>query len=159
MYNGEFAKGFVHVLIFATLIWMAQELNGVFGICIAAFAIYMPIEAYKTARAKQMGLPAPDPFGFNNFFSSGLGFNRPVGAPQSVAPAAGTAAVVGGEPAEGHRHRDTPIGAWILIGLGVLFLLNAMDLLHIDSFLHRFWPLVLIAIGVRILMQRQQRAR
>jgi hypothetical protein len=41
----------------------------------------------------------------------------------------------------------------------VLFLLNAMDLLHISSFLHRFWPLVLIAIGVRILVQRQQRAR
>ena len=78
MYNGEFAKGFVHVLIFATLIWMTQEVNGIFGICIAAFEIYMPIEAYKTARAREMGLPAPDPFGFNNFFSSGLGFNRPV---------------------------------------------------------------------------------
>ena len=27
MYNGEFAKGFVHVLIFATLIWMAQDVQ------------------------------------------------------------------------------------------------------------------------------------
>jgi hypothetical protein len=159
MYNGEFAKGFVHVLIFATLIWMAQELNGIFGICIAAFELYMPIEAYKTARARELGLPAPDPFGFNNFFSSGLGFSRHVGAPPNVAPAAGTAAVVGGEPVEEPRRADTPVGAWILIGLGVLFLLNAMDLLHISSFLHRFWPLVLIAVGVRILMQRQQRAR
>jgi hypothetical protein len=159
MYNGEFAKGFVHVLIFATLIWMTQELNGIFGVCIAAFEIYMPIEAYKTARAREMGLPSPDPFGFNNFFSSGLGFNRAAGTPPNVAPVAGTAAVVGGEPVEEPRRADTPIGAWILIGLGVLFLLNAMDLLHISSFLHRFWPLVLIAIGVRILMQRQQRAR
>ena len=30
---------------------------------IAAFVLYMPIEAYKTARAREMGLPPPDPFG------------------------------------------------------------------------------------------------
>ena len=70
MYNGEYAKGFVHVLIFATLIWMTQEFNGIFGICIAAFELYMPIEAYKTARAREMGLTPPDPFGFNNLFAS-----------------------------------------------------------------------------------------
>ena len=160
MYNGEYAKGFVHVLIFATLIWMTQEFDGLFGIFIAAFEIYMPIEAYKTARARQMGLPAPDPFGFNNFFSSGLSFNRPpAGAPNTVPAAGATAPVVPGEPLEDRSHPDTPVGAWILIGLGILFLLNAMDLLHIGSFLHRFWPLVLIAIGVRVLMQRQQRVR
>src|SRR5579862_1473915 len=44
MYNGEYAKGFVHVLIFATLSWMTQEFNGLFGIFIAAFEVYMPIE-------------------------------------------------------------------------------------------------------------------
>ena len=32
MYNGEFAKGFIHVLIFATLIWSIDHVNGVFGI-------------------------------------------------------------------------------------------------------------------------------
>ena len=62
-------------------------------------------------------------------------------------------------PVEDPPDSNTPVGAWILIGLGILFLLNALDLLHIGSFLHRFWPLVLIAIGVRVLMQRQQRAR
>lgn len=160
MYNGEYAKGFVHVLIFATLIWMTQEFNGIFGIFIAAFEIYMPIEAYKTARARQMGLPAPDPFGLNNLFTSGMSFNRPPAGTPNVAPVAGTAApVVPVEPLEDHPPSETPVGAWILIGLGILFLLNAMDLLHIGSFLHRFWPLVLIAVGIRILMQRQQRVR
>ena len=53
MYNGEYAKGFVHVLIFATLIWMAAHVNGIFGLGIAAFVIYMPIEAYQTARARR----------------------------------------------------------------------------------------------------------
>ena len=32
MYNGEFAKGFIHVLIFATLIWMTDHISGIFGI-------------------------------------------------------------------------------------------------------------------------------
>ena len=71
MYNGEFAKGFIHVLIFATLIWMTDHVSGIFGLGIAAFVIYMPIEAYQTARAREMGLPAPDPFGFNHLFSLG----------------------------------------------------------------------------------------
>ena len=56
MYNGEYAKGFVHVLIFATLIWMTAHVNGIFGLGIAAFVIYMPIEAYQTARARADGL-------------------------------------------------------------------------------------------------------
>src|SRR5271165_2184511 len=82
MYNGEYAKGFIHVLIFATLIWMAQEFSPLFGFGIAAFVIYMPIEAYKTARAREMGLPAPDPFGLNNLFS---GPGKPAGAAAGVA--------------------------------------------------------------------------
>jgi hypothetical protein len=160
MYNGEFAKGFIHVLIFATLIWMADNVNGIFGIVIAAFYIYMPIEAYKTARAKQMGLPAPDPFGFNNLFTSGP---RPIRAPgfTPAAPPAGVAAgvvVPETEPVQEEPRSRVPIGAFILIGLGVLFLLDEMGALHFD-WIWRFWPLILIAIGVRILMQRQQRMR
>jgi len=52
MYNGEFAKGFIHVLIFATpdLASQSDHGSGLIGLAIAAFAIYMPIEAYKTAR-------------------------------------------------------------------------------------------------------------
>ncbi len=44
---------------------MTKDINGLFGLGIAAFCVYMPIEAYKTARARELGLPAPDPFGFN----------------------------------------------------------------------------------------------
>ena len=82
MYNGEYAKGFIHVLIFATLIWAADNISGLFGIAIAAFVIYMPIEAYQTAKARVLGVQPPDPFGFNNLFS-----NRPPAA-AVVAPAA-----------------------------------------------------------------------
>jgi len=53
-------------------------------------------------------------------------------------------------------HSRVPIGAVVLIGLGVLFLLDEMGALHFD-WIWRFWPLILIALGVRILMQRQRR--
>ena len=59
------------MLIFATLIWMTAHVNGIFGLGIAAFVIYMPIEAYQTARARQMGLPAPDPLGLNRLILFG----------------------------------------------------------------------------------------
>ncbi len=165
MYNGEFAKGFIHVVIFATLIWMADNVNGaVFGIAIAAFVIYMPIEAYKTARAREMGLPAPDPFGLNNLFTP-AGSSKP--SPGAAATTPNVAPVSGGNPAatpEGQTVMDAeacgsrvPVGAFILIALGVLFLLNTLDLLHIGWLLHRLWPLILIALGVRVLMRRTGR--
>ena len=135
-------------------------MNDVFGIVIAAFYIYMPIEAYKTARAKQMGLPAPDPFGFNNLFASGPQPNRAAGYRDDRAARRQRRVdpVVQVEPVQEEPRSRVPIGAFILIGLGVLFLLDEMGALHFD-WIWRFWPLILIAIGVRILMQRQQRMR
>ena len=157
-YNGEYAKGFIHVLIFATLIWAADHVSGIFGIGIAAFVLYMPIEAYRTAKAKQMGLQPPDPFGFNtmNFFGAT--------AAQPAAPAAGTAQVLPVAPMDGQPLAEEPcqdaprmpVGAVILIGLGVLFLLNQFGWFRFDWF-HRFWPLILIAIGIRVLMKRTGR--
>ena len=163
MYNGEFAKGFIHVLIFATLIWLANpdHGSGLFGLAIEAFAIYMPIEAYKTARAREMGLPAPDPFGFNHLFASGHGTARPApGVVTNAAPTAANPGTIPGTaqdvPVEEPPRSQVPIGAFILIGLGVLFLLDELGALHFD-WIWRFWPLILIAIGVRVLMQRQRR--
>ena len=54
------------------------------------------------------------------------------------------------------RSSRIPVGAFILIGLGVIFLLDELGAFHFD-WIWRFWPLILIAIGVRILMQRQRR--
>ena len=156
MYNGEYGKGFVHVLIFATLIWMAAHVNGIFGLGIAAFVIYMPIEAYQTAKARQMGLPAPDPLGLNRLFSSSAGPGPMPGVAASAIPVAGSdpAVVAEGAAEDSGKRSQIPIGAFVLIGLGVLFLLNEMDVLNFDR-LWRFWPLVLIAIGVRVLMRRR----
>jgi Domain of unknown function (DUF5668)/B-box zinc finger len=159
MYNGEYAKGFVHVLIFATLIWMAAHVNGIFGLGIAAFVIYMPIEAYQTARARQMGLPAPDPLGLSHLFSAGGQAANPTpGVAAGAVPLTSTPSpgAPQGQPVEAEccPPSRVPIGAFVLIGLGVLFLLNEMDVVNFDR-IWRFWPLVLIVIGIRVLMRRR----
>ena len=46
-----------------------EQHQWLFGLAIAAFVLYMPIEAYQTAKARLLGLQPPDPFGFNNLFS------------------------------------------------------------------------------------------
>jgi len=158
MYNGEYAKGFIHVLIFATLIWMTHHVAPLFGLGIAAFYIYMPIEAYRTAKAREMGVAPPDPLGLNNLFGS-------PGVPPAPVPAANAVPVAEGAPAASPEGQPldvecagprVPVGAIILIGLGVLFLLDEIGMMHFD-WIWRFWPIILIAIGVRVLMKRQRR--
>ncbi len=171
-YNGEYAKGFVHVIIFATLIWMSDHVSGLFGIAIAAFYLYMPIEAYKTAKARELGLPAPDPFGFNNLFgtaptppqyhSTATENPSPGFVPNPAPPAAG--AVDYSQPPPGfvpvqpleevEPQKRVPTGAFILIGLGVLLLLNQLDIFHFDW--GKFWPVILIFFGVVALLKRQR---
>ena len=156
MYNGEYAKGFVHVLIFATLIWATDHLNSLFGMAIAAFCIYMPIEAYQTAKARQLGLPPPDAFGFNNLFGTRA---AAAAAAPGAASATGTAPVQGVAVApvaeEPAGRQQIPIGAYVLIGVGVLFLLGTFGWMHFE-WIGRFWPLILIAVGVRVLMKRNR---
>ncbi len=97
MYNGQFAKGIAHVVIFAVLISLSDHVNGIFGLLVAGWVFYMVFDAYQTARARRDGLVAPDPFGLNNIgekFGIGSGPNwsdftaRP--APGTVPPPAYT---------------------------------------------------------------------
>jgi hypothetical protein len=151
MYNGEYTKGFIHVLIFASLIWAANHVSDLFGIGIAAFVLYMPIEAYRTAKAREMGMQPPDPFGFNNLNLFGS-------ASQPAAAGVAAASPVEGQPVEQEYNGGSriPVGAFVLIGLGVIFLLEQFGWFHMDWF-GRFWPVILIAIGIRILMKRTGR--
>ncbi len=65
MYNGQFAKGIVHIAIYAVLQSLAGG-NNFFGFLAASWVIYQMFEAYHTAKARREGLPLPDPFGLNN---------------------------------------------------------------------------------------------
>ena len=105
-YNGQYAKGVVHLIIFAVLISLADQ-NGIFGLFIAGWVFYQVIEAHHTARARRDGTPLPNPFGLNDL-SERLGFGRswpgagngysappPVGAEGAYVPRATNAYAAG----------------------------------------------------------------
>lgn len=92
MYNGQFPKGIVHLVIFAVLVSLSHE-NGLFGLFIAGWVIYQIFEAYHTARARRDGTPLPNPFGLNDLGEK-LGFGKawPTGAPGQPTASAPNAA-------------------------------------------------------------------
>ena len=53
----------------------------------------------------------------------------------------------------GRRKHGFPAGPVLLMAIGVLFLLNTMDLLRINQ-VARYWPLLLIALGAYLLYER-----
>ena len=124
IYNGQYAKGLVHVFIFGLLMTIANEshhdMGPLLGMLSAGFYFYMPFEAYHTAQRRQRGLPVDE-------FSS-------------ILPLKGKA---GG----------FPVGPVVMIGAGVLFLLANFGLLRIAQVL-RLWPLGLIALGIFMLRER-----
>ena len=65
MYNGQYAKGVVHLIVFAVLVSLADA-HGAFGILVAGWVFYQIFEAYHTARARRDGTPLPNPFGLND---------------------------------------------------------------------------------------------
>jgi hypothetical protein len=74
MYNGQYAKGVVHLIVFAILVSLANE-NGIFGLFIAGWVCYQVIEAHQTAKARRDGTPLPNPFGLNDL-GERLGFGK-----------------------------------------------------------------------------------
>ncbi len=200
MYNGQFAKALIHVLVFVSIIWITSNGSGFFGIFIPFFVFYMVFDAYKTARARELGLPLPDPFGLEGLLGGGAPPHPPVppvppmapgaaptpGAPGPGEPNTNVAGFAPGGPAQpagsaeqywqnypqnlgnqirndvyedmrqrdmmGRRGNAAPIGAIILIALGALFLLDNIGWWHFDF--NRFWPLILIAIGIWLLIRR-----
>jgi TM2 domain-containing membrane protein YozV len=183
MYNGQFVKGMIHVLIFVILVAMANH-EGVFAILIAAWVVYQVFDAYQTAKARREGLPLPDPFGLNDLGAK-------MGVPHTMGGASAAQGFVGGQvppppgavpPAAGFTNpyapysdprypsmppvpppscgtgyygRRTPVGAIVLIGLGVLFLLNTLDVFHFD-WIGRLWPLLIIGFGAVLFVRRSR---
>lgn len=121
VYTGQYAKGLAHLAIFVLLIAGCNSggdvLPAVSGIGIAFFLVYQIIDAVRSARAIQAGLPAPDPYGLGATFGGGAKIET----------------------------SKIPVGAVVLILLGVLFLLHTMGFAEYG--LDRFWPLILIALG------------
>ncbi|HUX44174.1 MAG TPA: DUF5668 domain-containing protein [Terracidiphilus sp.] len=103
MYNGQFFKGLIHVVIFAFLISLAGHFP-IFGIFIGAWVLYQSFEAYHTAVARRDGQPLPDPLGLNEVGTwlnmGGSGMPRGPQAGQAPMPGA-PGAMPGGAPGAG----------------------------------------------------------
>jgi TM2 domain-containing membrane protein YozV len=153
VYNGEYMKGLVHVLIFGGIIAALTQdlptaLYPMLGVALAGFYFYMPIEAYRTARAQHAAAVAALAYGTA---APGAGMAG-TGLPGSGAGVAGAPGVPPAYAARGYR-RFNPIGAIILIGMGVLFLLGNFGVLR-DEWIEKGWPLILIAVGVGLIIRK-----
>ena len=62
MYNGQFVKALLHVVIFIVLIGVSEHFD-LAGILIPAWVFYQVFDAAQTAAARRDGRPLPDPFG------------------------------------------------------------------------------------------------
>jgi cell wall-active antibiotic response 4TMS protein YvqF/B-box zinc finger protein len=121
VYCGQYAKGLAHLgIVVLAIVGLSSDLpwqaDMVLGIFLGFFWVYQILDAVRTAKAIQAGEPAPDPFGLAQTFGTGEKFET----------------------------TKVPAAAAILIGLGVLFLINTV----FDFSLHRFWPIILIVLGV-----------
>jgi len=126
VYCSQYAKGLAHLVIVASN--QAGEWGWIFGLGVAFFWVYQIIDAVRTAHALQAGQPAPDPLGLGQSFSMGEKFDT----------------------------GKVPIGAIVLIGVGVLFLLHTMGM---NFAFERFWPLLLIAVGGWLFYRQRERAQ
>jgi TM2 domain-containing membrane protein YozV len=212
MYNGQVAKGLVHVMIFIALIGATDHFD-LFGILIAAWVFYQVFDAYQTADALRRGMPVPDHLGLNQI-AARLGLQSHTNAgypPPPVAPADYTAPPYGGGPvppaggfvapgfvapgyvapgyvapgyvAPGYvppadyvpppdpgfnpgmpglldepTHRSFPVGAIVLVALGVLFLLGTAGIIGMH-WVHHGWPILLIGLGLLIVFRNSTRFR
>ena len=130
VYCSQYAKGLAHLLIFALLIFASDHAGSwgwIFGIGIAFFYVYQIIDAVRTAKALQEGQPAPDPLGLGQTFGMGEKFDS----------------------------NKVPVGAVVLIGLGVLFLLHTMGFWEFGF--ERFWPLILVFLGAWMFYRNWER--
>lgn len=198
MYNGQFIKGLIHVVIFAVLV-SAAHVYGLFGLFIAAWILYQSFEAYHTAKARRDGLPLPDPLGLNevgSWLGAGGRPPYPAGQPAVDANQQGQSAPPAGyqappyqqppyqstyqgpytPPAAGFTNpgvppvppippvppmgwrRKEPIGAIVLIGLGILFLLGQLDIFS-ARIIEFTWPVLLIGLGVWLIVRRLEESK
>jgi hypothetical protein len=122
VYNGQYAKGLAHLLIFVgTIVALSSDLpwyiDTILGIGLGFFYFYQIIDAVRSAHAIQAGQPAPDPFGLAQTFATGDAIDT----------------------------SKIPTGAVVLIGLGVIFLLHTIGVFQFA--IGQLWPLFFMFLG------------
>ncbi|MBI1791669.1 MAG: hypothetical protein HYR60_29415 [Acidobacteria bacterium] len=122
IYNGQYAKGLVHAIVFGLLISIGSSSPGAMEPMVVmmtiAFVFYMAFEARHTACKRLQGAVVDE-------FSSLVDMK-------------------GG---------SSNAGAITLIVVGVVFLLNTLEIVHLRQVV-KFWPVLLIALGASMLYSR-----
>ncbi len=125
IYNGQYAKGLVHAVVFGLLVTILN--SGHVGNFEPLFGIFLAIWVFYMA-----------------FEAHHTAAKRRSGeSVDELSSLMNIPSNAGG----------VPVGPVILIGLGVLLLLDTLDLISFDR-IARFWPLLLIAGGAYMLYQR-----
>ena len=127
IYNGQYAKGLIHVLLFGLIISIlstgaASGFEPLLGMLIPCLIFYMAFEAYHTAQKRNAGQTVDEFCGLTT-------------------------------PRQGPGHSRFPAAPLVLIALGVLFLLNNLEILEFRRIL-RYWPGPLIVGGLYMLYER-----
>src|SRR5579875_2873353 len=113
MYNGQYAKGVAHLVIFAILDSLAKDVHDIFGLLVVGWVFYQVFDAYHTAKARRDGTPLPNPFGLNEIgVRIGFGRNWPGSASRPVksSTTAGWASAAAAGPAATNAAPGTATG-------------------------------------------------
>jgi hypothetical protein len=118
MYNEQYAKGIVHLIVFAVLVSLVDA-NGIFLLFVFGWVFYMAFEARHTAIARRDGTQLPNPFGLNEI-GERFGFGRawpaqprstPTGAAATRPPFTGAGSAGWADPA-GSTSRTPEVPGW-----------------------------------------------
>jgi hypothetical protein len=127
IYNAEFVKAAVHILIFGTLVSLADATDAaLFHLAAVGFYCYMPFEAYYTAKKRMLG-------------AQGVTLETPIDRLQQ----------------QFGSIKDRELwGGIALIVIGGLYLLANLEFFDMHK-IARAWPVVLVVIGVWLLKKHQ----
>jgi hypothetical protein len=133
IYNGEFIKAAFHILIFGLLHAIHEavgdsQIHLLFALLMLGFYIYMPFEAYYTAKKRKLK-------------AEGIELETPMDRLH--------------EQLGGFENKEMWGGAALVV-IGCLFLLDNFGLFDLNWF-GRFWPVLLIVAGIWLLKRYQER--
>jgi hypothetical protein len=124
IYNGQYAKGLVHAVIFGVIVSILDSGMGgaepLFAMLLTAWIFYMAFEAQHTAKKRRMDEPVDEYSGLLNLHG---------------------------------RPSNAPVAGVVLVALGALLLLHTLNLFDF-AYLMRYWPVLLIGAGVYLLYTR-----
>lgn len=133
IYNGDFLKAAIHVLIFGVLVQISEATrgpgSGLIGLVTFAFFWYMPFDAYYSAKKRRMS-------------AEGIELETPIDRMHQQF---------------GDMKNKELWGGVALVVIGGLFLADNFDIVQFDR-IGQLWPVVLIGLGIWMLKRFQGKA-